>query len=401
MPRIKLNQRFADQACPIVGRKKTEWFDVDLKGFYLEVRDTGGKTYRLRVLNEDGKPRVINLGDAACVSFESAKTRAKELRAAAQIGQWHYISQKPKSAATQMTLARFVEEKYLPYARARKRSIETDISVLNNHLLPSFGEMPISEISKSEIIEFHTRKREAGYAPGTADRMIVLLRFMFNLAIKWEILPRGSNPADQFEFFNESNARERYLSQEEVKRLIAELRKSENPDLLNIVTALLFTGCRRGEILNAKWVDIDFDRLVWTIPLTKQGKPHRLPITSELRQFLSALPSKGNSDFLFPSRRTGKPYKAIFYSWDRARQNAGMPELRIHDLRHSFASFLVNGGRSLYEVQKLLGHTSSRTTQRYAHLSNDSLASALAVAERAVDMATSSGFIPAIEGSEV
>lgn len=389
MPRIKLNQRFADQASPIVGRKKTEWFDVDLKGFYLEVRETGGKTYRLRVIDESGKPRVLNLGDAACVTFDSAKTRAKEMRAAAQIGQWHYITPKPTKVPDSITIATFVRERYLPYAQARKRSIETDISVLNNHLLPAFGSHHISEITRAEIVSFHTQKRQAGYAPGTADRMVVLLRFMLNLAIKWEMLPRGSNPADQFEFFNESNARERYLSQDEVKRLITELKKSENPDLLNIVTALLFTGCRRGEVLNAKWTDIDLDRMVWTIPVTKQGKPHRLPITQELKAFLLSLPSNNQSDYVFPSPRTGKPYKAIFYSWDRARKDAGMPELRIHDLRHSFASFLVNGGRSLYEVQKLLGHTSSRTTQRYAHLSSDSLASALSVAERAVDLATS------------
>ncbi len=391
MPRVKLHQRFADQICANVGQKKSEWFDLSLKGFYLEVRDTGGKTWRLRLQDESGKGRVINIGDASCVSYEEAKKRAKDLRAAAQIGQWGMVSPKRSKSEPQILFSDFVNDRYLPYAQTRKRSINTDISVLNNHLLPAFGSRRLGEITKLELVSFHTAKRQEGYAAGTVDRMVILFRFMMNLAIKWELITKDQNPAAQFEFFNEPNARERYLTQEEVQRLMAELDQSTNLDLRNIITALLITGCRKREILDAKWSDISLERNIWTIPITKQGRPHNLPITGDCKRFLLTLPSRGQSIYLFPSPRTGLPYRSIFQSWDRVRRNAGMPELRIHDLRHSFASFLVNSGRSLYEVQRLLGHTSSRTTQRYAHLSNDSLAEAMTSANVAV--------LPALESA--
>ncbi len=384
MPRVKLNQRFADQIRANIGQKKSEWFDLSLKGFYLEVRDTGGKTWRLRLVDESGKGRVINIGDASCVSYDDAKKRAKDLRAAAQIGQWGLIETKKSKSEPPMGFADFVANRYLPYARARKRSIDTDISVLNNHLLPAFGDRALGTITKLELVSFHTTKRQGGYAAGTVDRMVILFRFMMNLAIKWELITKDQNPAAQFEFFNEPNARERYLTQEEVQRLMTELDQSSNLDLRHIITALLITGCRKREILDAKWANVSLERNIWTFPITKQGRPHNLPITDDCRRFLMALPSRGQSIYLFPSSRTGLPYRSIFQSWDRVRKNAGMPELRIHDLRHSFASFLVNSGRSLYEVQRLLGHTSSRTTQRYAHLSQNSLAEAMNSANIAV-----------------
>lgn len=386
MPQVKLNQRFTDQISVAVGRKKEEWFDLSIRGFYLEVRESGGKTWRLRLTDRSGANRVVSLGDAACVTFEQAREQAKNLRAAAQIGQWSATNSDAQTGpqAVKMSFSEFVETHYLPYASARKRSVQTDISVLRNHLLPAFGETSLSEISRADLVRFHTEKRKQGYAPGTADRMIVLLRHILNLAIKWEVLEKGKNPANQFELFNENNCRERYLSADELETLITALRGSENRDLLNIVTGLLLTGCRRGELLNSRWIDVNFETNIWTIPLTKQGKPHRIPMTVELARFFHSLPSRGKSEYVFPNPATDKPYKSIFYSWDRARTLAGMPELRMHDLRHSFASFLVNGGRSLYEVQRLLGHTSSRTTQRYAHLSQDSLAQAMSIAGKTV-----------------
>lgn len=380
MPRVKLNQRFTEQICISLGKKKEEWFDLSIRGFYLEVRETGGKTWRLRLTDQSGASRVVSLGDANCVSFEQAREQARNLRAAAQIGQWQANPEPPPAEALRPSFAEFVQDSYLPYASVRKRSVGTDISMLNNHLLPAFGPTRLGEFTRDELVRFHTAKRQQGYAPGTVDRMVVLLRFIMNLAVKWGVISAAENPAREFELFNVPNNRERFLSGEEVELLITELRNSINPDLLNIVTALLLTGCRRGEILKAQWKDIDLERDVFHIPLTKQGRPHKLPLAPDLRTFLLGLPSRGKSDWLFPNARTGKPYQSIFYSWDTARKAAGMPELRIHDLRHSFASFLVNAGRSLYEVQRLLGHTSSRTTQRYAHLSDDALTQAMSAA---------------------
>ena len=147
---------------------------------------------------------------------------------------------------------------------------------------------------------------------------------------------------------------------------------------------------------DAKWQDIDWDKKSWRIPKTKSGKVRHIPLSKGALSVLEALENlclegrlgrhlKASSladmshRYIFPNIRTGQPYVSFFYSWNAARVRAGMPDLRVHDLRHSFASFLVNAGRSLYEVQELLGHAHIRTTSRYAHLSRERLITAVEV----------------------
>ena len=142
---------------------------------------------------------------------------------------------------------------------------------------------------------------------------------------------------------------------------------------------LILTGARKGEVLRARYEDFNLNQLTWTIPISKSGKKRILPITPQLLELYNSIP-KTNGEYLFASPVTGKPYVSIYNSWNSARTKAGLKDVRIHDLRHSFASFLVNSGRSLYEVQTLLGHSTSTMTQRYAHLSNESLMSAASCA---------------------
>ena len=132
----------------------------------------------------------------------------------------------------------------------------------------------------------------------------------------------------------------------------------------------------KREVLDARWEDFDFESRLWKIPVTKSGKPRYVPISDGLIAILKSVPRLAGSRYVFPNPDTGKPYVTIFYSWNTARQRAGLPDVRIHDLRHSFASILINSGRSLYEVQHLLGHTQSKTTERYAHLQRETLLNA-------------------------
>jgi integrase len=142
---------------------------------------------------------------------------------------------------------------------------------------------------------------------------------------------------------------------------------------------LILTGARRGEVLKAKHEDFNLNQLCWTIPTSKSGKKRVLPITPQLLELYKSIP-KDDTPYLFASAKSKKPYVTIYVSWNSARTRAGLKDLRMHDLRHSFASALVNSGRSLYEVQTLLGHSTSKMTQRYAHLSNESLMSAASCA---------------------
>lgn len=383
MATVRLSQRFADKVrLEESAVSKEEYYDLALKGFYLEVRRTGGKTWRLRLKDEDGNLRVVDLGDAACITYARAREAAKSLKAASQLKQWDLIASVTSKSERGPEFGEFVRRHYLPYIKSRKRSYETDVSILDNHILPVFSNRLMEKISKAELVTFHSEKRQSGYAAGTVDRLIILIRYIYNLAIKWGYLKKDQNPAAEFELFNEPNGRQKFLSDEELSRLMAELLKSDNTDLYNIVRGLLLTGCRKRELLDAQWQHVNFALKIWHIPLTKQGKPHDLPITDDLEQYFRSLPSLGNSQFLLPSPRTGMPYQSVFQSWDSARRAADLPDLRMHDLRHSFASFLVNGGCSLYEVQRLLGHTNSKTTQRYAHLSQAALHDAMKVAGR-------------------
>jgi len=142
-----------------------------------------------------------------------------------------------------------------------------------------------------------------------------------------------------------------------------------------IVPMLILTGARKREVLDAKWTEFDMAHKQWRVSVTKAGKPRYIPLSDGVLQMLATMPHN-DSPWIFPNPKTHKPYVSIFCCWNTARKLAGMPDVRMHDLRHSFASFLVNAGRSLYEVQKILGHTQIKTTQRYAHLSQDTLVDA-------------------------
>ena len=137
-------------------------------------------------------------------------------------------------------------------------------------------------------------------------------------------------------------------------------------------------------MLDARWQDFDFERRLWRIPTTKAGKPRHVPLSDGVLSLLTTMPKNLKSDYVFANPETTKPYVSIFCSWNTARTKAGLSDVRVHDLRHSFASLLINSGRSLYEVQKLLGHTQIKTTQRYAHLAPGTLLAASNAATQAV-----------------
>ena len=177
--------------------------------------------------------------------------------------------------------------------------------------------------------------------------------------------------------YEENNQRERYLTEEEVQRLCKAVKESENPLLEPIISMLLLTGARKSEVLNAKWEDVDLERKRWRIPYTKSGKPRTVPLSESALEVLRSVPRMEGSEYIFPSPLTGKPFNSIYNSWNNARKKAGLEDVKIHSLRHSFASFLVNAGRNLYEVGKLLGHTQMRTTMRYSHLADETLAEAV------------------------
>jgi integrase len=375
MPKCLLDQKFVQSAICPEGKGKIDYFDIGCKGLQLEVRMSGGKTWYLRYVNDRGKVRQFRMADVRDMTLAESRKRADLLRGKVALGE---DPADYKTALRQIpTFEEFVQTRYMPFVKGYKRSWQTDESLLRNHLLPRFGKCHLDQITRHEIIEMHHARRHGGSSPASANRLVIMMRYIFNLAIKWSIPGIKVNPASGVKLLEENNKRERFLTRPEVDTLYRQLLCSENRMLQYIIPMLILTGARRREVMNARWEDLNLAALSWRIPITKSGKARHVPLSGGVLELLQHVPRLSNCPYVFANPTTHKPYVSIFYSWDTARTKAGMPDVRIHDLRHSFASFLINAGRSLYEVQKILGHSQIQTTQRYAHLSSETLLDAV------------------------
>lgn len=381
MPVQKLSDDLvATLTCP-PGRAHIEIFDTLMRGLYVDVLANGRMAFRVRY-RQGGKKRAHTLGDARLLTVAEARDLARTaLRKVIAGGD-------PKAVDLPIdgpTIEHFYTQQYLPYVKSYKRSWDTDETMIRNHLVPALGDRAMGSLIPPDIARVVEAMRSRNYAAGTINRVLVLLRYGYTLALRWHIDGVDSNPAKELKNLKEDNKIERYLTPEQTTRLLAAVRHSQNPLLADIVAFLLFTGARKREALDAKWQDVDWRQKLWRIPKTKSGKVRHVPLSSGALKLLRELKEKSDPaiEHIFANPRTGLPFVSIFYSWDTARKEAGLPELRIHDLRHSFASFLVNAGRSLYEVQELLGHADIRTTSRYAHLSRERLREAVEVVSMA------------------
>jgi len=364
------------------GRSKQEFYDNEIKGFILEVRSSGAKSYFLKT-TVDGKRKSKKIGDARVMDIQSARVKAIKLKRAIEEQKDILLgkSTKSKVKSSVITLGEFYEQYYLPHITKHIKSHETNISVFKNHILPKFKNTSMDNIKKKDIMQLQsdmvTKKR---LAPATANKVIIFLSTAYNIAKDLEIEGVKDNPASKVKQYELNNQRQRFLTKVETTRLLEAINSTEqNIHLKYIVPMLILTGARRGEVLKAKHSDFNLEQNTWTIPITKNGKKRILPLTPQLLQLYNSIP-KDNTEYLFASPVTNKPYISIYSSWNSARKKAGLADVRMHDLRHSYASALVNNGRSLYEVQTLLGHSTSTMTQRYAHLSNEALMSAASCA---------------------
>jgi integrase len=373
MPVVRFSPAFIRQvSCPSE-YKKIDYFDTTMRGFMLEVRASGGKTYYQRYTDERGRERQFKIGPADVLTLRQAKRKANQIKAQAILGS---DPQKERQERRQIpTLRSFVEGRYLPFIQTYKRSWQTDEIVLRVHVLPRLGRLFLDEITTERIVEIVAAMQSDKYAPGTVGRVIVILRYLFNLARKWNVLPYGTNPASTIPVPPDVQ-RSRYLSKEEAGRLLASIRADENQIAAKAIMMLFLTGARRNEVTQAEWSNIDWRRSTLFVPKSKNAQPRYIQLNSTAIELLKSVPRTDGNPYIFPAPTTGRPMPNVFFPWDRIRKRAGLQDFRLHDLRHSFASFLVNDGERLNVVQKLLGHTNPRTTQRYAHLSPDRLGEA-------------------------
>lgn len=335
------------------GRRKSEFYYYD----FIHVTPDGTKTRH-----------------RGC-TFESIKTRARDVEA--QIRQRLKLGEpEPLPDVTFEELAEEYRELHVKGKKA-KDFYENRLVVMERH----FGKMGIATIGVREVEEFiialRTRKTRPA-APATCNRYQSVGRHMWNKAQAWGRVAKGTNPWAELARGHE-RLREKFLSDDEASALLSVLPEWPRA----VVLAALHTGARRGELLRLQWSDVDFERGLVRFLHTKNGEDRAVPMTATLVTLLKQTPSRFQAGPVFLGADK-KPIEveALRSAFRRAVVDAGLPGLRFHDLRHSAASFMVQGGVSLFEVQKVLGHRDIRMTQRYAHLAPEHLRGAVAVLDR-------------------
>jgi len=382
MPKVKLTEKLLEQTHCAAGKRSTNLIDTEVHGLMAEIRSNGTGTFYLRYTDSRDKRRHYRLGRVGGLTLADARKAAQKVNGQVARGE-DPREEKAEHRATP-TVAQFVSGSFLPYLLSYKRDRVSDESLLRNHILPAIGDLYMDEVRRQHLVDLFTQ-HQIDHKPGSTNRVIVLVRHLFNTAIKWEVPGVTKNPSKDIPKIADEGQRQRFLSVEEAQRLMRAVEESNSKMLKYIVAMLLLTGARRNEVLHAKWEDFDFSARQWLLPKNKSARPRYIPLSDAAIRLLETVPRVYDCPYAFPNPDTGKPYMQLFNSWDTARRRAGLEDLRIHDLRHSFASFLVNSGRSLYEVQNLLGHARPATTQRYAHLSQETLMDATGEVGRAIE----------------
>ena len=290
----------------------------------------------------------------------------------------HYKDYKHKhrSNAYRLTLNLFFDDHYFPHAKVSKRQSHHDWSVYNTHIRTRLGAYLLEDVTNPALDVWVREQVVHGYKRSTINKHIYLMNRMLNLARHWGHIESGNPYQQNIKRLSIGDYTQRFLSEPEIERLIKACRANRHPFLYLFVQLLLLTGARKGEARLARWRDIDLHKRVWTVPRSKNGRSRRIMLSAaavgvlhdvRVRAEQLNLPTTQEC-YVFTNPRTRTAYHSFYAAWFVARDLAELEDLRIHDLRHTYASTLINSGVSLYEVQTLLGHSSLQMTQRYAHL---------------------------------
>jgi integrase len=349
MPTVNLTPAFVRSADCAPPHRRVDYFDTEQRGFLLEVRSSGGKTFYQRYNDTRGRLKQCKLGSADIITVEQAREKGREIVAAVLLGA------DPQQARVDLravpTLAEFVHDRYLPHVSQSKRSWKLDERNFRIHILPVLGRLRLDEITHEQVSGFVQEMRKLGSAVGTCNRALVVLQHALNLARKWKMPGAGESPTTGISAGPDVH-RQRFLSPEEAQRLIAAIAVEQNRPAANAITLLMLTGARRNEVVLAKWSYVDWDRRTLLVPISKSGKPRTVALSAAAVTLLRGLKRIEGNAYIFPSDETGTPPQ-VFYPFQRIRDRAKLADVRLHDLRHSFASFLVNHGVALYTLYQV------------------------------------------------
>jgi integrase len=359
---IKISKRIVDAL--EVQDRDVDHFDEDLKGFGVRVRPSGRKTYFV-MMRHKCVMRRFTIGSHGAVTAEAARLKAKQIISDLAIDKNPTAEQDAvRNSVTVRSLGeRFIDE-YVPChlkpstAGEYKRCVEIFIN-------PEIGTMKLVSVERADIAKIHHQLR---HIPYQANRVLGVLSIMFNLAESWNLRPAFTNPCRGVRKYKEKK-RERFLSREELGRLGGALRIEEEfaPSAVACIRLLLLTGCRLGEIQTLKWSYLDLDTCLAFLPDSKTGRK-TLYLGSVAVKLLRSIPRRQDNPYVVTGDVEGQHLTDMQKPWRRIRKLADLPDVRIHDLRHTFASSGVALGQGLPIIGKLLGHSQPQTTARYAHL---------------------------------
>ncbi|MHC2797456.1 integrase [Mesorhizobium jarvisii] len=378
---------------------QTLYWDGDVPGFGVRVTSAGSRSfifnYRVR---GSGKERRYTIGSAGDWKVSAARLEAKRLRKVVDLGgdplgdieaSRRQADEEKRRNKTVNDLCDDFEANHLPNLRPASQKFYR--LAMKNHIRPALGKKRIEDVERSDVEKLFKKLSDLGWRH-QANQCVTLISTLFAYAKhpdrRWYA---GENPAAGVKKFS-LVGRERYLTPAETKRLAQAVGQIEDEQAAAIIRVLLLTGARVGETCRMRWEQIDFRRAVWTKPAstTKQKKDHRLPITAPVLKILSTIQKEQDpaSEWVFPGRSKEGFRNDIRAAWSAALKAAEIKSLRVHDLRHSFASTLVGGGYSLPMIGAALGHSNVSTTMRYAHLADDPLREAMTRAADLIEAAT-------------
>lgn len=388
MAAAKLTKRFVD-GIRATGSEQV-YFDSELPGFYIRVSaDATTKSYGIKFRNRGHVQRRMKIAVHGVVTPDQARAMAAKMLAENAQGADPAAQAKAyREAWTVADLAKFFRDEVLPTKRASTRGAYA--SQIDRFIVPLLGRRKVKEVTTADVTQFHRKVSASGQTQ--ANRVVRCLSSMFTSAIREGHV--AANPCAGVRKHPE-HKRERYLTADELGRLLVACDQYHDEQAANYVRLVAFTGTRRMEALTARWDMFDLDRMVWTMPShhTKQNRTHVVPLTPSAVALLTAMrdaadqadDARSACPWLFPKRDLSGPRADVKHAWANLIRAAGLESqgVTLHTLRHTFASHVVQSGASLPMVGSLLGHTQAATTHRYAHLAVDPLRDVAAAIDRA------------------
>jgi integrase len=351
---------------PAQGNRIT--YDPSTPGFGCRVTAGGHRAFVLTYYNRAGRQRRYTIGSFPDWSVTGAREEARRLKRQIDQGGDPLADIEAERGAPTVNdlIERFVEEHV---SRKRPHTQYDYRNVIERHIRPALGGKKVAEVAWSDVDALHRKITKAGRAT-QANRVVAVASKMFALAIKWRLRP--DNPVRGVER-NQEHKRKRYLSAAELKRLTDALDRLDDQQAADIFRFCLLTGCRSGEAMSARWENVDLSAGKWSKPgsTTKQKTDHIVPLSAPAKQLLAGLRRRTNGPWVFPADSKPGHRVTVQKTWLAVCRAAKIAGLRVHDLRHSFASQLASSGASLPLIGSLLGHSNPATTHRYAHLFDD------------------------------